>query len=228
MPDTTIFSEGQTPDGNIAKPAVTLPDSVKDLIGEGKKYTSVEAALAALPHAQSHIQRIEEENKQLREKAGTAVSTEEVLQSVRELLAAERSATPGKVVDEATIAGVIDRTLTAREEAANQQRNKEAVMTAMRNKYGDKAEEMYKSRAAELGMSVEYLNSLSRTSATAALELLGVKPTASPSVNPSKGSLNTEAFRTQNIPPQRKNIMTGGATTKDMLEAWRAAKPTQE
>ena len=64
---TDIFDTPKTPEGTPAPTGIKLPDEALDLIGEGKKYGSVEAALKALPHAQKHIATLEAEAQALRE-----------------------------------------------------------------------------------------------------------------------------------------------------------------
>jgi len=93
------------------KPTPTaIPDPLKELIGEGKKYATLDKALESIPHAQAHIQRLEEESRQLREQVASAKAVGEVYETVQELLKAEK-ATPAlaPVVDENAIASILDR-----------------------------------------------------------------------------------------------------------------------
>jgi len=68
-------------------PAFQLPDSVIDMVGEGKKYSDVNAALNALAPSQEHITRIEAENALLREQATASRNTEEVLADIQKAAA---------------------------------------------------------------------------------------------------------------------------------------------
>ena len=77
MADEILFAGELTPDpANAAPTTVSIPDNVKDLIGEGKKYATLEKALEALGHSQAHIAKIEADNAELRAKAEKAVDSE--------------------------------------------------------------------------------------------------------------------------------------------------------
>lgn len=221
MSDDTIFSD-PTKSTEAPKAGIVLPDEAKELIGEGKKYASVEEALKALPHAQKHISTIEEENKRLREKAEGGQSAEEVLRTVQELLKAEKQATPALAgMDESSVAAILDRKLAQKALEDTAKANVSAVTTALRAKFGDKAEEMYKAKAAELGVSVSFLNDVAKASPKAALEMFSLKV---PVTTSSNGSVNTEVLpNTIHTPAKQPRIM-GGATTEQIMAAWRAAK----
>jgi len=47
---------------------MAVPQQVNDLVGDGKKYRDVESALSSIKPAQEHIQRLEDDNKELRSK----------------------------------------------------------------------------------------------------------------------------------------------------------------
>lgn len=225
MSEENIFSSAAPTNdgGDPAQSPPALPDNVKDLIGPGKKYASVEKALEALGHAQSHIANIEAENKSFREKQAGQLTLEEVNKTVQDLLAAERATHIPAVVDEATLSGLLDRKLAQKTAADLKVANQTSVVEAMRAKYGDKAQEMYETKAKELGVGVAFLNDVSAASPKAALELFGLVPKAS-SVPKSSGSINTDALNqtpAADAPP--KSPMFGG-TSKDIQASWDYAK----
>ena len=47
-------------------PAFNVPPELSEFVGEGKKYGTVEAALASIVPAQQHISTLEQENNELR------------------------------------------------------------------------------------------------------------------------------------------------------------------
>lgn len=203
-----------------------LPDSLRDMVGEGKKYASVEKALESIPHAQSHIERLETELKEMRSKVDSSVATNEVYDTVKKLLEAERKTPEGVKVDEATLAELLDRKLTEREMLARQQANVQSVKKALEDKYGDAAKEVYNKKAEELGVNVKFLNDVVAASPNAAFELFGLKKDSSTSVpSGTRSTVNTDAFKP--TPPTQKTSIMGGADTSDMVAAWRAAKPTE-
>lgn len=231
MTDATIFDDQPaTPPANEVTPPVAptivLPDSVKELVGPGKKYTSVEKALEALAHSQNHIATLEADNRTLREKAESAVTVDTVYETVQELLKKERSTSGSAPLDEAALGSVLDRKLTEREANAKRAGNVESVKSALTGKFGEKASEVFRAKAEELGLSVQTLNELAATSPKAALEYFGVKPTGVPS-RPSS-TVNTEALASRpSDPPKIKTVM-GGATTKEVVATWQEIKKRYE
>lgn len=228
---TDIFEDGQattTPDpAPVQAPAPTvLPDHLKELVGEGKKYASVDKALESIPHAQTHIQRLETELQEMRDKVTKATATDEVYATVKELLEQQR-ATPsgGTEVDvDSRIDSILDRRLTEREQKARASANVSKVKDALSAKFGDKASEVYKEKAKSLGLSTDFLNSVVAASPEAAFELFGMKPSSTVPA-PSSPGVRTDTF-THNAPAPVKTVM-GGASSNDVLEAWRAAKPKE-
>lgn len=227
MSDETIF-DSDDQQNKETPGAVVIPDNVKDLIGPGKKYPTLEKALESIYHAQNHISTLEGELKTLRENANGTVSQEEVLKTVQELLAEERKTHGTSQLDENVLDDILDRKLTAREEKIRQDQNVAAIKQQMKDTFGDKAEEVYKAKAAELGVGVSFLNSVVAKSPEAAQKLLGLEPKKTTGVAKTHGSVNSAAlqFREQ-TPPERKKIMMG-ATTTDIVAEWRRHDPTKK
>lgn len=228
MTDSTIFDgDGQTPNTSAVeppKPTINLPDSVKDLVGEGKKYATVEKALEALVHSQNHIATIEADNRAMREKVEKAVSAEDVYATVQELIKKERETHVPVSVDESAIAAMLDRKIAAQREKETTDANVAAVRKALRDKFGEKAEEAYRNRAVELGIGVEFMNGLAAKSPAAVLEYFGVKPNAASVPPRTSGSLNTDALANIHQPQKPARSVMGGSTTKDVTNAWLDAK----
>lgn len=229
MSDETIFGGGnggsdqgqQQPPQNAQAPQ--LPDSVAALVGEGKKYASVDAALASLPHAQEHISKLETELAELRQKVAGSQSAEEVLRAIEELKKAQ-STPAGAAFNPDDLAGLVapllDKQLAAREAQSRAKSNAAEVTKALSAKYGEKAEEQYKAKANELGISVARLNELASESPKAVLAYFGTQAVQSPAS--SQGSVNAAAFSQVSQPQQVKSVMSG-ASTSEMVSAWRAA-----
>lgn len=226
MSDESIFPKGDTPPEDTPG-AVAIPDSVKDLIGPGKKYPTVEKALDSIFHAQNHIGTLEKELKELRESAGQGVSQEELLSTVKELLDQERKTHGTSAqVDEATISSVFDREFEKRRELETANANEAVVLKAIRDKYGDKAEEMYEQRAKELGVGKGFLTSVIRKSSDAGLQLLGLeKPKGAAGAPVTKGTINTAALPNNTQSVSKPRSVMGGATTSQMIEEWRRHNP---
>ncbi len=225
----SIFSEvpptpAPTPE-NTAKLEIVLPDSVKELVGEGKKYASVEKALEALSPAQAHIAKLESELKEMREQSGNARSTEDVLRAI-EGLKNQAPATPAAAVtlDEAKLQETLGRILTEREQANLHKQNTEAVKQALVGKFKDKADEQYRKRAEELKMPLADLNRLVASSPAAAMELLGLSARPAQTGAKVQNDYNPAAFSQQPPASPPASVMRG-ASTQEMVAAWKRAAP---
>jgi hypothetical protein len=209
--------------------AIQLPDSVKALVGEGKKYATVEQALAALPHSQEFIEQLKAENAQLREQAGRGVAQEEVYAMVQDYLKQQQPTVAR--VEEGDIAQVVDRALQQRELTQKVQQNEAEFKKAMQTKFGEKAKDVFLAGAQELGMAVKDLETLARTNPKAALKLLGAEGQSAAPRPTTPGSVNTGVLAAQRSadrdPALDKSIMFG-AKTSDVIAKWRAVAPKSE
>lgn len=196
-----------------------VPDSVADLIGEGRKYKSVEDALSSIPNAQAHIQKIEGENAELRVSAEKVSNIDSALEKI-EANISQGNTSPAVEFDPNSVVTIVDERLKAQDEQREKNANTLSVINAMQAEYGDKASEAFNKAAADNGLSIDALNGLSATSPAAALKLIGVNVKATiPST--SNGSVNTESLK-----PTEQTIsakVPQGATTADMTNAWKNA-----
>lgn len=233
MTDTTLFPEaGATPptqESATTPAAPVLPDEVIGLVGAGKKYASVEDALKALPHAQAHIARIEEENKALREKAAQAKALEEVYEALTSRQLNTEQTTPViPVLDETMLDSVLERKLQEKQAIELRNKNLSTVKDSLTGKFGEKAPEVFSTKAKELGVNEAFLTDLAAKSPAAALELFGLaKKESTPTTAVSGGSINTQALGNNKPAPIAKPVMAG-AKTEDVLAAWRAVSPTNK
>lgn len=252
MADQSIFGENQnsgtnpnqqgTPGGNPnALPnndLGTILAGIKNERGE-QKYKSVEDALKALQHSQEYIPNLktelekrDAELERLRQETAKINSLE---QTLLELTQNKNSNTeqPPKGLSEEDIANLVSGQLTKLQQEAVQATNLNAVVETVKNKFGEKSEEVFYSKAKELGMSAAEINALAAKNPKAALKLLGlddVAPNQSRNV-PGAGSINTAGF----TPPKdtaigrNKNPVIVGATTEDLrLEAQNARNMVDE
>lgn len=217
---TDIFDAPKTPEGTPAPTSIKLPDEALDLIGEGKKYGSVEAALKALPHAQKHIATLEAEAQALREQLAKEKALAE---SMTALNGRPSNAPATPALGEADIESVIDRRLKATAEKQLADANVAEFKAAMAAKFGDKASEVWATKAKEIGVSTDFLTQLVSKSAVAGKELFGLKESAK-FIPPTSGStVNTGVLSNNQPAPTPKPVM-GGVKTAELVSAWRAAK----
>lgn len=192
---TTIF-EGDSPtavEGQADNtPALQIPDELTAIIGEGKKYKSLEDALRSVPHAQGHISNLEKELAELREDLTKRLSSEEAMQKILE--ARDSRSDEGTPPPELTPEALRDmvknayKEMTAEEKATH---NVEQADKAMRDKWGDKAGEVLAQKAAELGVSLQFLENAASASPQAFYNLIGLDGVKRQQELPREGSVNT-------------------------------------
>lgn len=223
MTDDIFNTPPATPESVDPPNPPAIPDHLKELIGEGKKYASVDKALESIPHAQSHIAKLEAEMKEMREKMAEVKAAEEVYEKLMEQMRGGDGATPPAPagLDEASIASLFDRKMAEREAERVASANVARVKDALIGKYGEKAQEVYEAKAKELGVGVSFLNDVVRKSPKAAEELFGLKPDKGGGA--STPGINTAALN--NRPPAPPSAKVVDNTTDALVAAWRAAKP---
>jgi hypothetical protein len=197
-----------------------LADQLAQIVNEQgqQKYATADKALEALTHSQQHIAKLEEENTKLREQNAVNRSVEDVLSAIQPKQVSESPAPSGLGEED------VLRLLSQREEMAVAQSNAASVVAKMQEVYGEKADEVFYGKAAELGVTNDFMNSVAAKSPQAVFEMFGLnKPKQS---SGSEGSVNTEVLAAQNNganPPPRSNINRIGATTQDLVNEWKAA-----
>jgi len=205
-------------------PAFVVPESVQGLVGEGKKYATPQDALQALPHAQGHIEKLEQEMANLREDLAKRKAMEDVLEQINKP-PVQADPVPQ---DPAQLDALIDQHMQAKEQKAQEANNIKSVVDSMTTKFGDvtKANEAYMNKARELEMSLEELNSMCAKKPKAAFQLFGL---VSGEHSPTKiqSNINTAAQPFQVQEPQKPVSVMGQSTHKRDIDAWKAAAVSQ-
>lgn len=207
-------------------PAFVLPETVKGLVGEGMKYATPEAALESLPHAQHHIDNLEQEMSNMREDLAKRKSVEEVLQEIN------KTTTGSEVEPQLTqdqLDALIDSRLQARTAQDIRDANTNEVKKTFVNNFGDneKANEAYNQKAKELGISIEELNTLSATSPKAVFSMFGLKQVSQIPATKIDTNINSEAVIPNVAPVQAPTSVMGQSTYSKDIAAWNAAAPTE-
>lgn len=198
MTDQSIF--GSNVDNQTTEPA---SDPFKDWVGPGKKYASVEEMARANIYAQEHISSLEKTKSELLEdltkrnslaqlvdKLSTTVNTSQTTSPVA-TPAQDRTVDKVQAADlESLIAEKIQSVFSNKEK----QENASSVAKTLSAKFGDKAEEMYRVKAAELGLTIQMLNDLSMTSPKAVLAYFGSDLTSTLNPTTTHAKVSTEAF----------------------------------
>ena len=159
-----------------------------EFIGEGKKYATEADALASVPHAQAHIDKLEAEKAELLEDLNKRQTAEELLDKMRE--AGRTSDTPSESVD---LEALVDKRLAVKEQADRKAANISKADKAYKEKWGEKSGEALALQAQELGMSVSAMQEVAANSPSAFMKMVGLETTNTGTAHkPMESSVNTE------------------------------------
>jgi len=198
MTDNVFESaDQQTPtEEPVNNAAPSVPEELTDLIGEGKKYKSMDDALRSIPHAQTHISRLEQELSELKEDLGKRLNAEEALNKILEARKSSDSQEhpPADITPDA-LKDLVKSTYKEISDDERKAQNITAVSQRVVEAWGEKANATLQQKADELGVSVEFLQDTASHSPKAFYNLIGLTGThkqESPAARQS--SVNTASF----------------------------------
>lgn len=214
---------------NNPSPASTHNDFA-DLLGivvndKGEqKYSSVPEAMKGLMHSQEHIRNLENEMNNLRSELDKRATIEDAFNNQL-----NQPETPAVTPNQGLSVDDVNALLEQREKQKVVESNTQKVISAVRDKFGDKAEEAFYGKAQELGLTNEQFNTLASQSPNAVLAYFNTAAPASRAVNQS--SINTSSFQSKvdEVPTIRFNneerikldspqsSVLAGATHRDLL-----------
>jgi hypothetical protein len=230
---TSTEQQGTPADAPAVEPAVNTAQSsdpaslFADQLAEIKtddgrqKYADVQTALSSIPHAQTFISEQGARIKALEEELAKRQGMEQVLEQLQSQQAVQETTPPQTGVADIDVGALLDAKLQEREIMAAKQANQEKVLTALQEKFGDKAEAQFNAKADELGISVGFLSDLARNSPTAALAYFNQAPAASP--QPSNGTVNTSVFDSKPQTEDRSYMKIFQSAESDTMKKWRAS-----
>lgn len=222
MSEENIFDQ-KTPEDQgspATPPTFTIPTEASDFVGEGKKYNSVEDALKSVPHAQKHIQTLESELANLKEELTKRKTAEELLEAMKSNVQSENTP-PSVEFDETKLIEIVNQSIEAKEKQLSAKQNANMVVSKFTEKFGEKAEEAFITLAKESGLTVQQFNSLAASSPKMVLRLAGIQEGKETPPAHSSGTINTQNL--SNKPTELSARVPRGASTKDMVAAWKAA-----
>lgn len=244
MSDQDIFqsnsqpSEDDQPAGGNQNPSSTNGgegnDLLKSIVNENgePKYKSIGDALSALKHAQEFIPQLKSENEQYRNQLTQA--NEELAKSAGALKALDRLAQPQAMEADRPVAQaqkeeapnldeLVNDAISRHETRKQQQANISKVTSALSEKYGEKAGQVFYDKAKELGLDKDTMNQLAAKSPTAVLKYFQTEGTASSTASPSTSSVKSESIKQPkpvfngSLPLPQKSMMAG-ASTQDLVQ----------
>jgi hypothetical protein len=184
---------------------------------EGKpKYKTVADALIGAAKAQEHIQRIESENSELRTVAKKVDTMEQLLQRLEVGKGSDQPLMPKVEDQEKLVLSVLEKQRTMEREQANRQ----AVLSTLQERFGDKTNEILSIKANDLGLSVMEMGALAARSPKAVLGYFDSKQVA-PSV---QGTVNTQALSPKTTELRAPENIMWGASSQDLVGFFRQVK----
>ncbi len=195
-------------------------DSIKGDDGQ-PKYRDVPTALNALQHSQEYIKQLKQQLEEATQKAAQAVTMEQVLATLNKEKEAPQAlpTAPGMTPDD------VIRIMQEAEYKKVQKANTEAVARKFKELHGEKAEEAFYNKAAEMGLTKQAINNLAATSPNAVFSMFGIKDTKAPAPSAPSG-VNTSGMQAPTA-PARSSVM-GFKTDREMLEYWKSLKSEVE
>ena len=164
----------------VAKPEPVDPNSLfaNQLAGivadDGRqKYSDVTTALASIPHAQGHIQTLTTEVVELKAELAKRAGAEDLMERLQKNQSTQQTTEIPSVagLDETQVRNLLDSHLEQKALTTKAETNRNSVKTALSEKFGDRASDVFASKAASLGLSVVDLTNLAASSPQAAMEL---------------------------------------------------------
>lgn len=196
---------------------------IKDENGR-QKYADVNTALNSLGHAQGHISNLERQVSELQEELNKRQGMEQVLERIEAGKQTNTEQPSVNSLSEADVLSLVDNTIKQKEAASIAYANEVAVSEALAEKFGDKALEQLERKATELGVNVEFLQSMAQKSPKAVLSYFQGDTTKT--LNPTAGGVNTEALN-RGITTEPDALAEARAKlmgqTSPLLNKWRAA-----
>jgi len=231
--EQSIFPTDQTPESVAPnqlgeKPAeASSSNPYDDMLGkitkeDGQpKYATVSDAINSIAPAQQHISTLESELAAMREKMASMAMETQV--PAKESHLDNNPTYHEGALGEDQVVGLVDRVLGQREQQQLSQNNAAQVIASLTEKFGtpQAADQAYRQKAVEMGISLDMMNSLAQHSPKAVTAYFGTTGASAP--NKTSGSINT-ASMSQAQPDVKKGnpLLTG--SMKDMQSEWTRIK----
>lgn len=209
--ENTLFA-GQNDE---APQQLTGEDALKALVGEGQKYTSVEELAKAALHAQKHIEKLEQEAKELRDQTLKAKGVDDILAALQGNAAPDgrnpQDQDPAPAGPDADVSSLVAAEFEKRDAAARklaEDANLQQVVKTLGEKYGAKAGEVYAQTGQQLQIN---LDELARKSPAAVLKLVA-------DARPAPGQGSQLPVGTRQSPLSAQSGVLGKAAIKAMYD----------
>jgi hypothetical protein len=148
MTNATIFGDSDDNQNTNTPTATTDGQLFTALVGETQKYKTPEELAKAYTNADQFIETLKEENRKLREQTMAAKTIDDVLERMSKHSNAPENDNPtAQGYTPEDVQQLVEKTLVGREVAKTRTDNLLLADKLMKEKFGDKATEVFKQRA---------------------------------------------------------------------------------
>jgi hypothetical protein len=172
--------------------------SVEELVGDGKKFATVEDLAKGKQEADTFIEQLKGEMAGLRSDLDQRVTSTALLEEIRKEREAQlqqsADAAQGNTspqLDQGDITNLVNQTIEQREVQQTATGNILSVDTKMKEMYGEKAQEVMLQKAKASNISVEFLQDIASKSPEAFYNVLGITEQKTPTTPMTTGSVST-------------------------------------
>ena len=213
--------EEQKAETNVqSDPYADLLNGIRTQDGR-QKYADVATALGSIPHAQSRIDELSGEVAKLQEELQKRQGMEDMIEHMKSSSSAPESPSVSSGLDEQAVTSILQQQLAQMEQAKAREANAATVRQAFEGKYGEKANDVFKSKAAELGVTEAQFTELAFTAPKLVMSHFDGMKAKDPQPLGGQG-INTSTIKPS--APEYKAVMRG-ASIKDVVEQFKAHKP---
>lgn len=218
MTNATIFNGNDQITDSVTQSVTADENLFNALVGEQQKYKTPEDLAKAYANADQFIETLKEENRQLREKMQQAKTIDDVLERMtkQDTAPATDNLQDSGITPE-VVQQLVEKTLKGKEEASKRTSNLLAADKLMKDKFGDKATEMFKQRASTPEKQ-KILMELAATDPQDFVALFGV-------ANVQANNMDTSSVNTTSAPSTGNRDNT--EWTKEWVAKIRKEKPDQ-
>jgi|TARA_R110002074_G_scaffold7091_9_gene30907 hypothetical protein len=192
---------------------------VDQLVGEGKKFNSIEDLAKGKAASDTHIDNLESQLAGMKEELDKRMTSEDQITRLLSERNQERQENPSvggttPTVSQEELAELVRQTVDQSKSEDTAKGNETKANEHLHKLYGDKASEVVANKARELGLSVDFMQSVARKSPEAFYNTLGIESSRQSVPTLSGDSVNTEVLHNQ----------PGSSGPKPNTYAWYEAK----
>ena len=203
---TDIFTSATTEQTATEEQTTQTTESfVTQLVGEGKKFKTIEELAKGKVEADNHIGNITKTLDELRAELAKQDYAKSLLEQMNKGSETKAEQPPSNIPSPSNtenttqsasdIEALVEKALTEKERNRTVAQNIAVVGEEMEKQFGDKAAQILKSKSQELGMSMDRLKEIAAESPTAFFQLVGVSASRKPQVSTApQSSVRSEGF----------------------------------